>query len=451
VRTWVGVALVTVCLGLTGCSLFGKKQAAPNNNPKPFTGSETPAAPRETAGVSDPEAPLPGANGLLAGQVVDSGTGRPVKVFIEVKDIIEDDASKAARLEVETKEDGYFTILKVKPGHHYRLIARTGEGKELASGMVVTRAPNPHLLIRIDKKLTTPDTPPVPDPPKLPGKKAAPATESSQDRTPAASLDPPVKFHDREPASTREGDLNPPSGNSMGATGNGNPPNIANIADEPFHRAPTSPSASIPGQQQHRSLPPPPQWEGVQEERPVQPAPSPIVPSPPSSVRVPNTQTRVPSCVLLGNKLENFALNDLNGQRWEYKQDRKGRLVLIDFWYSTCPACKHAIPRLVELQKNYGLYGLQVIGIASETGTFDEQVEHVRGVRGRYSINYLTLLSGGGHDSCPVVRQFGVKLYPTLVLLDSSGMIIWSAYNGMDDYAWETLERLISKKLLQQR
>jgi thiol-disulfide isomerase/thioredoxin len=437
VRSPLGVALVTVCLGLAGCSLFGKKQAAHNNNSKPFLGSGSDApAPREPASVAQSGGgPPPGASGLLAGRVVETSSGRPVKAAIEVKDL-EEEGAKAAALEYESKEDGYFTILGVKPGHHYQLIARAKDGNELASGTVFVIPPKPNVYIQINKQFTTPSTPPIPDPPKLPGKKSTTGTESGQERSPAASLAPPTRIApENGPPPIRESD----------------PPNLSNVAQE-FAHAPRDAKAEIPwrkqGSEPWTTIPPPPQWEGMQDDRRPQSSPPPIAPpGSPRSGRVPNPPTHVPSCVLVGSKLENFALNDLNGQPWEYRRDREGRLVLLDFWYSTCPACKQAIPHLNALQSRYSAYGLQVIGIACETGTLPEQVENVRRVRGRYVINYLTLLSGGGPDHCPVIKQFGVHHYPTLVLLDESGTILWHCYNGMDDFEWQKLEHLIGSKL----
>jgi thiol-disulfide isomerase/thioredoxin len=449
VRTWVGVAVVTVCLGLAGCSLFGKKQSARNANPKPFTGAEAPAQ-RETAAVTDPGAPLPGASGLLAGRVVDLATGRPVKASIEVKDIEEENV-KTARLDVETTgNDGYFTILKLKPGHYYRLIARDREGGGLASRPVIVIPPKPNLYIEVSRDFTTPDTPPAPEPPKVPDKKGATGTGSIQERAPAATLAPPVRI---PPSKESDPTPPPPPNNGTGASqGGGNSGNISNIA-EGFARSPDSAPANINGPgQQYQSAPwpppPPPQWERMGEERPPRPAPPNTPSGPPGSIHLPTQPTRVPSCVLIGNKLENFALDDVNGGTWEYRRDRRGRLVLLDFWYSTCHHCLLAIPHLIDLQKKYGPYGLEVIGIACETGTVPEQVSRVRGVRGRYHINYPTLLSGGDIDHSPVMNQFDVKYFPKLVLLDESGKIIWeSSREGLDDYVMQTLERVIQQKL----
>src|SRR5205085_2781060 len=109
---------------------------------------------------------------------------------------------------------------------------------------------------------------------------------------------------------------------------------------------------------------------------------------------------------------------------WDYRRDHKGRLTLIDFWFSSCGPCLQAIPHLVELQRNYGPYGLEVVGIAYERGNPAEQVQKVRSIRGRYTINYTTLLGGGGPGPCPVRTQFEVNAFPTLILVDESGQIL---------------------------
>jgi thiol-disulfide isomerase/thioredoxin len=446
VRTLVGVALVSACLGLTGCSLFGKKQAAQTANPKPFLGSEN-SAPTERAAIPENNnsgGVLPGASGLLAGQVIDASTGKPVNARIDVVDLLED-PPKGAAIQVDTAKDGYFTIFRLKPGGHYKLTVRSRDEGELASQVVIVRPPDARLIIRVSKQFTTPSTPT-----DVPGKRESTGADGDKDRKPAADLAPPVKLPPE-----KEGDSSKPSSSGAGARQRrDDPPNISNIANDGFARAPKSPLIEIPNPaEQYRSLPwPPPsapeiEWKAIRDER-RSPAPPPITSPARSSVHVPTTPTRVPSCLLIGNKLENFALLDLDEQRWEYKQKRRGRLVLLNFWYSTCPACKHAIPHLVDLEKGYGQFGLQVIGIACETGTVMEQISRIRSVRGRYNMNYLTLL-GGQHDNSPIVKQFGVASYPTLVLLDESGKIIWRSHprDGMDDYAWRVLDRLIADKL----
>jgi hypothetical protein len=115
---------------------------------------------------------------------------------------------------------------------------------------------------------------------------------------------------------------------------------------------------------------------------------------------------------------------NLEGKPWQFKRDHKGQVVLLDFW-STRGDLGH-VHQLRELQKSYGPYGLQVVGIAYEDGTLDEQVQNVRPVRGRYTINYTTIL-GGPADTCQVKKQFDITKFPTLVLLDEQGKILLRA------------------------
>jgi len=311
--------------------------------------------------------------------------------------------------------------------------------------------PKPNLFFQLSKRNTTPSTPPIPDPPMAPGKKGASGTESSRDGTSATTLDPPVKIDPgKDPPPSREGESTPPPDNGMGASGNSG--NISNIAQEfprsPAHRQPMEP-ANIPP---HRSAPwpprpPEPQWESIPDERRPQPAPPATPPKSPGSVRLPDVPTHIPSCELYGSTLENFALRDERGEPWEFKRDFHGKLLLLDFWYSTCQPCVNAVPHLAEFQRVYGPYGLEVVGIAYETGTVQEQRERIPGEGIRYKINYKILLSGGGYENCPVRKQFQIKQFPTLVLIDASGKILWKS-EGLDDYARDILEKHIKNKLL---
>ncbi|HEY7423200.1 MAG TPA: hypothetical protein VH682_03065, partial [Gemmataceae bacterium] len=56
----------------------------------------------------------------------------------------------------------------------------------------------------------------------------------------------------------------------------------------------------------------------------------------------------------------------------------------------------------------------------------------------------------GGYEKCEVAKQFQIKQFPTLVLIDASGQILWRN-EGLDDYAHATLKKLIENKLLATR
>jgi thiol-disulfide isomerase/thioredoxin len=152
---------------------------------------------------------------------------------------------------------------------------------------------------------------------------------------------------------------------------------------------------------------------------------------------------------LVGRRLVNLALYDQNGNVWEYRKERQGqrrigRLVLIDFWHSTCGPCREAMPYLVDLHRQYGPFGLEVVGIAYESGTIDQQVMNVRSVRGRYGVRYPLLLGAG--SNCPVRTQFDIQAFPTIVLLDENGDIVFRK-EGLDQRGYYELVFEIRKRL----
>src|SRR5262249_18783251 len=139
------------------------------------------------------------------------------------------------------------------------------------------------------------------------------------------------------------------------------------------------------------SPPPPPSGNEV-EEPPLPPSTAPSAAPPPAPPAAPPENDRsdsavpdrvvVPSCVFVAQKLEDFALYDLDGQVWELRKNRKGKLVLLDFWATTCGPCRAELPFMVSLDRKYRRYGLQVIGIANQKETtFPQKQNAVRQAR----------------------------------------------------------------------
>ena len=58
-----------------------------------------------------------------------------------------------------------------------------------------------------------------------------------------------------------------------------------------------------------------------------------------------------------------FALRDLAGKTHSLA-DWRGKLVLINFWATWCPPCRHEIPIFIAMQKRYADRGLQIVGIS---------------------------------------------------------------------------------------
>jgi thiol-disulfide isomerase/thioredoxin len=155
--------------------------------------------------------------------------------------------------------------------------------------------------------------------------------------------------------------------------------------------------------------------------RVVIPSPT-LAPTSPWAGTAVGASGKVPYCTVAGNRVIDFALLDLNGQPFHFTQ-HQGKLVLLDFWGSWCTSCIQGLPHLADLQRRYGAAGLEVIGVAYEEGTHTEQVQKINFLRNRHGVRYKIILGDG--DNCPLLTQLGVKEYPTLILLDQRGTILW--------------------------
>lgn len=62
-----------------------------------------------------------------------------------------------------------------------------------------------------------------------------------------------------------------------------------------------------------------------------------------------------------------FTLHDLNGNPVHLSSFR-GKGVVLNFWATWCAPCRREIPWFIQLQKEYGPRGLQVIGISMDDG-----------------------------------------------------------------------------------
>jgi thiol-disulfide isomerase/thioredoxin len=53
----------------------------------------------------------------------------------------------------------------------------------------------------------------------------------------------------------------------------------------------------------------------------------------------------------------------LNDGRRAMLADYHGKVLVLDFYATWCVPCRHSIPRLIALRENYGLKGLQIVGL----------------------------------------------------------------------------------------
>ncbi len=117
--------------------------------------------------------------------------------------------------------------------------------------------------------------------------------------------------------------------------------------------------------------------------------------------------------------------------------DLKGKVVLLDFWTYCCINCMHIIPDLKKLEAKYPKE-LVVIGVHSAKHRNERESENIRQAILRYEIEHPVI-----NDSDFALWQaYGVRAWPTLVLIDPEGNIVGSD-SGEGHY--EILDTLIGK------
>lgn len=106
-----------------------------------------------------------------------------------------------------------------------------------------------------------------------------------------------------------------------------------------------------------------------------------------------------------------FQLVDTTGKTWR-PVDLKGRAVLLNFWASWCEPCRAEMPTLQQLADLYGADKLLVLAV-----NFKEPAARALQFARTTGVTLPVLLDQTGATA----RQWGVKVFPTTLLIDAKG------------------------------
>ena len=133
-----------------------------------------------------------------------------------------------------------------------------------------------------------------------------------------------------------------------------------------------------------------------------------------------------------------FGLNDLQGRKFN-SSSYKGRVVLLNFWATWCPACLEELPSLSVLAQDRTLKekGFDVITVAVERSP-----DPVKTVLKKKRLGLFVLLD----EQKSVSRQFKIFSLPMTFLIDRRGAIVEKFFG---EYDWTDKEiRAKIEKLL---
>ena len=108
----------------------------------------------------------------------------------------------------------------------------------------------------------------------------------------------------------------------------------------------------------------------------------------------------------------------LTVEKWLTPQPKtEGKFVIIDFWATWCPDCRHAIPELNEWQKKYA-DKLVVIGIS------DEPESKVKDLP-KPKPDYASAIDTTSHS---MKTALAVREIPHLLVIDPKGIVRWEGF-----------------------
>ena len=123
----------------------------------------------------------------------------------------------------------------------------------------------------------------------------------------------------------------------------------------------------------------------------------------------------------------------------------KGKYVFIDFWGSWCVWCIKAMPELKQLyDKTKQREDVMIVGIALE---HPEDLGKLKNIIKENDIEWLNVWSRFSEEKSITSAQglLGVAVYPTYIIVDKDGRIVYNTYVDSKDLAIDFFDKLIGK------
>ena len=138
-----------------------------------------------------------------------------------------------------------------------------------------------------------------------------------------------------------------------------------------------------------------------------------------------------------GQPAADFSLRTFKGEEFRLSEQR-GKAVVINFWYPSCPPCRDEMPAFQEVWEEYQDRDVRFIGLFVPQG-FDTEVE------ARQFVDEFGLTFDFATDvRARVAQEYAVQFFPTTYFIDQAGRIHKMEISRMDvDTLTEILDDLL--------
>lgn len=141
------------------------------------------------------------------------------------------------------------------------------------------------------------------------------------------------------------------------------------------------------------------------------------------------------SSYLQAQKVADFRLLDSQNAMRSFSELKGEKLTVIDFWATWCKPCVKAIPELNTIYENYKEKGIAFISINCDG---PRSIAKAIPMGNSLKINYPLLLD----INSDVKNQLNLSAFPTLIIINPEGKIVWIHEGYGNGYAEEVTKEL---------
>jgi len=115
----------------------------------------------------------------------------------------------------------------------------------------------------------------------------------------------------------------------------------------------------------------------------------------------------------------------------------KGSVLILEFFATYCGGCKESIPHLLNLNKQYGKKGLQILALDIGQGDTPEDVKEFVA---RNKINYPVAMA----DESIIYDGYGIRMIPSIFIINKKGILV-EKFDGFTDETRKIMETTVKK------
>ena len=138
-----------------------------------------------------------------------------------------------------------------------------------------------------------------------------------------------------------------------------------------------------------------------------------------------------------GESAADFALTTFHGEEFRLSEQR-GNVVVINFWYPSCPPCRDEMPAFQEAWEQYRGRNVRFIGLFVPQGFDTEESAREFVDELELTFDFATDVRAG------VAQAYAVQYFPTTYFIDQAGRVHLMEISRMDvDRLTEILDDLL--------